>query len=687
MRSTFSGLSAAISGLYANKKALDTVSHNIANVDNPYYVRQQVIQATGSYSNSSIDGFQMGTGVNIQEIRQIKDEFLDIKYRSHAEESGYWTTRTNVFEEIQTIFNELSDNGLQKVMDQFWNSWEELTKAPDSLTIRGLLHERAVSLVETVNHYAQQIDNLQVNLNEDIKNKIHEINDITKQIAGLNNDIVKLEARGIKANDYRDTRSSLIDRLSQLANISCSDDASGAVNILLGGQSLVNKSDYREISAVQNKSTFVDVYWKDTLTGGYTVNANSEKVNIQNGELKGLIDARGDIDTTILDGGNGTISDQIDVVFAVDLTSSNLADIEAAINSYRDDMKDRGLDVQIKLIGFDDNVEFDNGFLDLATFDSTNLLTLNSQPDTDESFANMIASVGSMAFRDGAQKKLVVFTDENIGGTGVNIDDTTFGNYITSLNDANISTTIVSNITDKYEGDAGEKGWNEIAHGTGGQFFDIAELTIDIDALAKDIAQESTDYASLNMGETGNFLEVIPSLRQKLNTFVNTIARNINYIHKQGKTLLGADGQDFFVASNSAVPIQAGNIKLNPQLNTLNNIAASMNGDKGDGRIAEQIADIRYSYIFGNMTGDDYYKDIISTLGVVAEESQRVMENQGILISQVDNNRKAITNVSLDEEMANMLQYQHSYVANSRVVNAIDEMIENIVNKMGITGR
>ena len=58
-----------------------------------------------------------------------------------------------------------------------------------------------------------------------------------------------------------------------------------------------------------------------------------------------------------------------------------------------------------------------------------------------------------------------------------------------------------------------------------------------------------------------------------------------------------------------------------------------------------------------------------------------------MLMTQIDERRQEISNVSLDEEMANMLKYQHSYIANSRVINAIDEMIDIIVNRLGIVGR
>ncbi|WP_069650369.1 flagellar hook-associated protein FlgK [Caloranaerobacter ferrireducens] len=672
MRSTFSGLSIAISGLYTNKKSLDVTSHNIANVNNPSYVRQQVIQSTSQYSNLP-GGFQIGTGVTIQQIRQIRDEFLDLKYRLESEQHGYWSARNMVFEQIQGILNELSNSGLQKVMDQFWNGWEELSKEPDNLTIRGLLKERAIAFIETVNHLSQQIDNLQINLNKEINIKVNEINDIAKRIAKINDNILIYEVKGYEGNDYRDDRNALLDRLSELVNIEYNEESNGVVNVSIGGKRLVNGKFYSEIETRKNGSAFVDIFWKDV----------SEKVNIEGGELLGLLHSRGDVQTTILTEGNGTVNKEVDVVIAVDITTSNMADINNMINNYKDDLKNRGLEPKFKLITFGNGsiTDITGGFVDDFTSSLSQVAEVGN-----EDLSGLISNIESMAdFRQNSHKKLIIITDENIGGTSNVISDNEITNYVDRLNNLGISTTVISDSTYQYTGDVGEDGWDSITDGTGGRFFSINDIAKT--DFAESLSQETTNTASRHMGKLGSFLEIIPSVKKKLNAFVNTIARNVNYIHKKGITLLGTVGEDFFVAANPSKPIEAGNIALNPSLDTLNNIAASQSGDRGDGRIAKKIAELRNEYLFADMNSDDYYRDIISSIGVAANEAVTMEESQKILISQIDDKRKSVSAVSLDEEMTDMLKYQHSYVANTRVVNAIDEMIDNVINKMGVVGR
>lgn len=171
----FGGLYISISGINANKKSLDTVAHNIANVDNPNYVRQSVIHAESRYSINAVQGYRTGVGVDIQELRQIRDEFLDGKLRGEKSIYGYYNAKSDILGEIEMIFNEITNGGLQKVIDDFWDGWSELYKEPNSLTIRGILHERALAFTTTANHTSNQLDNLQFNLNKEITKRTDEI--------------------------------------------------------------------------------------------------------------------------------------------------------------------------------------------------------------------------------------------------------------------------------------------------------------------------------------------------------------------------------------------------------------------------------------------------------------------------------------------------------------------------------
>lgn len=620
--STFSGLSIGISGLYANKRALDTTSHNIANANNPYYVRQQVIQSSSNYNQSPDGRYQLGTGVDIGQIRQIRNEFLDVSYRTYSQDIGSWSARNSVFEQVQEIFNEISDSGLQNVMDQFWNSWEELSKSPDNLTIRGLVKERSVAFIETVNHLSKQVDDLQVNLNRDINNGVNEINSIGKRIATLNEEIKKVETNKIKANDYRDERNSLIDRLSELVNINYYEDETGVTNVSIGGKQIVNSGAFTKLIAKTDGSSFVDVYWSD----------NNDKVNINNGEVSGLIFSRGDVQSTIIGKNNGSVNDVVNISFLHD----NVAGIPGLVTNFTTDFSKRG-------------------FNPASSVTSTNASTANIQDIINHINTNK-------------PSKLIISSNSDVNLTDAELD---------TLKELGIPISVIGDTSNSTN-------WTKIVNSTGGEFFNINDIAKP--DFHTNLSGQTTNILSREMGTIQSYKEIIPSVKQKLNTFVNTLARNINYIHNQGITLDGNPGSDFFVSLNGA-PIQADNIALNSNSSNLNNIAASSNGDKGNGFISEKIASVRGGYIFGELNIDGYYRDIISDIGVAASESRSMEDSTTMVRNEVDNRRKSISGVSLDEEMTDMLKYQHSYSANSRVINAIDEMIENIINRLGVVGR
>ncbi|WP_026895469.1 flagellar hook-associated protein FlgK [Clostridiisalibacter paucivorans] len=622
--SGFSGLSIAISGLIANKRALDTTSHNISNVNNPNYVRQQVIQSASKYGRYG--NFEIGRGVDVQEIRQIRDSFLDMKYRDYSKDYGYWTAKNSVFEQVQDIFNEVSDSGVQKVMDQFWNSWEELSKDPDNLTIRGMVKERGIAFTETVNHLYEQLDSLQINLNKDIKDGVNRINAISEEIANLNFNIRGIEAGGIAANDYRDRRNQLIDELSQMINIEYYEDNTGTVNISVGGKHIVNGNEYSEISAEIDGSSYVDIYWKDTIKKG-----NPEMVDLRGGELLGLLESRGNVKDTIIKDGNGTVNDDVEVTFFGSYGDKS---------DYDTDIQNRGLgDIQINEEGF-----------------------------TTGSLDDLVSYVQSNQYEEGDlfHKKIIVSYD------GPPSDVTSKNLEI--LKNSGVSVSIITT-----EGNMSK--WSKVSDATGGRVFNKDDVT------AKELSQETTNTVSRHMGKVSSFREVIPMMKKKLNAFVNTIARNMNYVHRQGNTLTGETGLDFFVAIDPSRPIEAGNIMVSKEMDSLNNIAASSTGDRGDGKQAELISKLREEYMFSEVNSDNYYRDIISSMGVAANEAVNMMDNNAIIRGEVDSKRRAISGVSLDEEMTNMLKYQHSYVANSRVINVIDEMIDIVVNRTGKVGR
>ncbi|WP_010681197.1 flagellar hook-associated protein FlgK [Acetivibrio cellulolyticus] len=685
----FASFEIARSGMTVNERALSVTGHNIANVNTAGYVRQQAIISSGPMQNENT--YQLGLGADIEQIRQIRHQFLDSIYRRESTTLGYWKTRDKTFQDIQSILGDPMDSGLQEVMNQFWDSWQELSKEPDSLTVRALVAQRGEALVEQVNHVGSQLDKLQEDLNSEFSVRIDEVNSITGQIAKLNLEILKVEISEDTANDYRDQRNSLVDRLSELANVDVTEMQDGQLDITLGGYFLVSKGVQTNLVAEENENS--GLFFVPKLAG------KDIEVPIRSGILKGLMESRGQVFGAVGSEENGCPNTKADISFVVDVSDSsatNLTNVQSSIAQYIEDLKRRGIDYNLRLITYGSNVNSNVNYGGNTTAFQAAVASLTSTADTGNNFGDVVAELdGITDFRSGANKYAVVFSGESIdgdSGAGSVITTSSADAYATTLKNKGITTSVVTDTSYYSTGAAGETiGWNVISDGTLGKLYDINSA--DYEELMTNINDNINSDVNEGISVVKDSLNIMPDLRKRMNALINILAREVNYLHSSGKTLGNppTNGEDFFVAINSAYPIGMGNIKLNDNLSSLNNIVASESGASGDNTIALAIANIRGTDCLQDLKGilstDDYYQSIILSVGNGGSEAEGITESQQKLVDSANSQRQSIMGVSMDEEMSNMMKYKFAYSASSRAISIVDEMLDTIISRMGLAGR
>lgn len=489
MAVSFASYEIARSGLFVNERGLYVTGHNISNVNTPGYVRQQAMITTGPYQTDyNKNGmFQLGLGADIEQIRQIRHTFLDNIYRQENTTLGYWESRNKTFQDVQAILGDPMGAGLQNTLNQFWDSWQELSKAPDSLTVRALVRQRGEALTHQINHIGDQLDKLQNDLNSEIQVRINEINDITLKIANLNVQILKVEVSKDTANDYRDQRNSLLDRLSKLANVEVNEMQDGQLTVTLGGNFLVNRG-------VQTK-----LYAGEKQTGGLFIVPKIEGTNIEvpvrSGILKGLMESRGEVLGSTGSLQNGTPNTKADIVFAIDNSNgsaANLANIKSQVAKYVDGLKKSGLDYNIRLITYGTSAVLDSATYDKTTIDNfmTAVNSITEQAGDDgNNFSEVVNTMtGGITFRNNANKCALVFTQESINGNEVDVDNTTLQGYIDALKNNNIATSIITDSSYMNAGDPAG-GWNSIAQATGGKSYAMnTDYGILMEGIALDIS-------------------------------------------------------------------------------------------------------------------------------------------------------------------------------------------------------
>lgn len=292
MASTFFGYSIAKTGLAASQMMLNTVSHNIANANTEGYARQRITSHAYAPDTFPSAPGTIGTGVAVDNTQQIRDEFLDFKFRSETTKVGEYGALADTYRTLESIINEPSDSGITTVMDEFFSAMHELNKNPESLTTRALVRQRAIALTETVKGLSKSFKNEQVNLDFEVTVVASQINGYAKQITDLNRGIYMTELNGAKANDLRDQRNLVVDKLSELVDIQYYDDSAGRFYVDVNGRSLVSHYTHDELIPMERLTRenpddvdrLHDLQWKS----GSTFTA-------QSGKMKALLEMRDNI--------------------------------------------------------------------------------------------------------------------------------------------------------------------------------------------------------------------------------------------------------------------------------------------------------------------------------------------------------------------------------------------------------
>ncbi|MEA3422390.1 MAG: flagellar hook-associated protein FlgK [Bacillota bacterium] len=520
MSGLFQTFNIARTGMYATQNKINNASHNIANAATEGYSRQNVnVSATNPYTLPGIG--QIGTGVEIDSITRTRDGYLDSQIRYENSLSGKFESANTVLEQVEIIFLEPSDTGLNTVMNEMWTSWQELSKNPENSNARTITTQNALTFTDTLNHMTNQLETVVKDTISLSESKVYDANSMLNQINDLNDQIYRVKLRNLEPNDLMDQRDLLIDKLSSIVDINTKETAFGSIEI-----------------------------------------TNNE---------------------------TGTI-----------LLSSNPEELpEGKLNVIRD-----------------------------------------IQPDGSGNFTVTMAKNGDI-------NDVITFTAS----------------------------------TDFKAGDI--------------VFMDPSDPT-DITA------------ANLTEGELAGQMESIDSVHKyedQLDNLAKSLAMSINTIHSDG-------GIDFFTSSDGN-EINAKNITVNQDILgdvSLVNTGATPTSSEGDGSRALAIAQLRngnypindiddfQTYIDDNYdpiamtlnsdtsgtTFDGYYKDVVAKVGIDAQAAQRGLENQGNLILQLEQRRESISGVSIDEEVANLVQLQTAYQANAKVMSTVTLMLDTLINRMGL---
>lgn len=323
MTSTFSGLYISLRAMQAQQLALETSAHNIANSETEGFSRQRAVMApTPPWPypslNSSTAVGQVGTGVEITNVERLRDQYLDVQLRKESGALGEWSIKQDALEQVEVIFQEPTENGLNSLLTQFWDSWQELSMKPENTgsAVRTTVIETAASLADAMRNAMQQLDALSKDIDNIIEIKVIDINSIASQISHLNNQIKVVKTAGLEPNDLMDKRDLLLDELASMIDFRTIDNGDGTIDVNLfnestgdyssrlvdgaeghinsletaeeGGSLVVQWADYSSVNPAAGNPLAVNPVAGENLE----ISSAAGRKEILSGELRGLFDAR-----------------------------------------------------------------------------------------------------------------------------------------------------------------------------------------------------------------------------------------------------------------------------------------------------------------------------------------------------------------------------------------------------------
>jgi flagellar hook-associated protein 1 FlgK len=631
MGSTFSGLEIGKRGIQTHQQALQTTGHNISNADNKHYSRQRVVLTANdpiydpSLTRPGVKG-QIGQGVQIAQIERVRDNFLDDRIIETQTQKSYWSKKNDYFNQMEITFNEPTGSNLRTLMDGFWSSLQDLANYPEETAHRTVVQEKATGLGLRMEDIHRKLTQMRDQSNRELESQANRVNLIAENIRNLNIKISKSEAVGDNPNDLNDKRDELLQELSGIVDISISRNDEDEMMIYVGQQILVqgNKRQNIEFNYRQENEGYPDLYW-----------SNGDKMIVRGGSLQALIEIR-----------DQAIPERI---LKIDSLAINTIDVVNEIHKdgFGLNGKTNQEFFQTRNLATNANGEIDRN--EDGVPDGTAIFKVAGRNQVDSK--QPIGISGQIKFKNSKEEEIVVsyFAEDTVPKVLDRINKAGTGTVAYLNHDSQISLKATSGAHYK---ESFQLRYIE----------DSGEFLVGFGGLLVASGQEGS-FDSKKLGEITKFQSQSQDITLTPGYHPSSFMKLTAEIQVNPLSIAAARGNDV-----------GGTGDYN-----------SSNGHK-DGSNALLLASaLRDKPVMfdESKTTDDFYNALISKLGTETRESKSESSIQSELMVELENLRQSVMGVSLDEEMANMVQFQQSYNASARLISVLNDMLDVIINRIG----
>lgn len=647
--------------LLSHLTAINVTGSNISNVNTAGYSRLRPMFESVGTKDASSDQTQIG--VKIADVQRIYDKFLVSQLILQEAQVGDSAAQEDYLSRIESVLNESSGGGVNDALSKFWSAWSDLSANPSGKAQRDALVSAAQNLAEMFQQRADDLSTIQADANQSIADSITTLNGYLQDMSVYNDEIVTAEIAGGSAPDLRDKRDELLRKISSLVDVNYLEKSNGALYIYLSnGKALVEEDNVWSLDVVNNadNSNLYDVVFADDPS-------QSQNDYITSGKISGLIAIRDTFVPDYIDELDQTASSVINKVnaqhalgydqdgniggdFFVPATQAKYMELSADIVN-----DTRKIAASATVDGDGDNaramvtIQNDQIYASLGTINSA-----DSSPAAVSSVvgagAGLAADDSIVLTRGGAASVWTVTTQANYPAMVILSADST---TVTIDADGDAAADISLALSGTWEeGDTAS--FSITAAGPA-----VGAVTVTDD----DSAASQDHYAT---GSIGNIGQVY---KDTLSGHPITLTRGAS----AGSWSVDDNGgyEDMVVLSADDQSVE-----LDLDGNGASDITLSLSGTW------EQNDSLSFTLSKSETTTTigGYYNAFVSRVGQDVSDSSVSVDRQTAIINQFSDQKEALSGVSLDEEMLNLIKYQMGYSAAAKLTNTVTEMMDILIN-------
>jgi flagellar hook-associated protein 1 FlgK len=618
-------------GVHAHQQALNVTGHNLTNASTEGYSRQRIEMS--AFDPIYLPGLnreetpgQIGQGTVVERIQRVRDQLLDKQIVFQASEEGYWQARDPYIRMMDQIYLEPGDKSIRSKMDEFWDAWQELATYPADSPPRTAVLERGKTLIDGIHRRYQSLRGLQVMADEDIRITVARVNEFSREIAALNRDITRVRAQGDNPNDLMDRRDLLVDNLSSIIDVTVDYRDSDEFMVHTAGLVLVQGKIGRQLDLERGIDTegYSRITWREP----------GEDVRFRGGSLAALVELR-----------DVTIEDEIQTL---DNMTMNFADLVNEI--HRDGYGVNGTTGNnfFSEYPFVTNV---NGNYDRdgdGVYDSSYIYRINGTNVLEPQAQVGLEGELTLSGPDGGNMRVPYYSTDTVE------------DIITRIN--NSGAEVVARLN--------RDGFLSLKATTAGT--------------VEGLERQNPDFVIRHVEDSGFFLGGYAGI------FANPgPGGSYDWAQADAVGVLRTGAEQYALAP---IAHPSGWIEVNPALLKDTGSVASGFGhngqaaNPGNGDAAAAIAAIRNTQVMVGPFGtfDDYFADAAGRIGLLGERTGTALETENLIMKQLKDMRDSISGVNIDEELSNMIKYQHGYAAAARFITTVNSMLDTLINQMGV---